>query len=307
MRFKHYGTVAIATMVIGCAEGGNDALTTAVRDSAGVRIVEHVGEAPDLGWTVAAEPSVVIGGPDVADEYALFQVVGAARLADGAIAVANGGSNEIKVYEPDGAFRFAVGGEGEGPGEFSRMRFLIRIPGDSLAVDDIGNARVTVLSPEGRVARDFRIAGVRFASVRDAFDDGSYLASGGAITAPDESFDGLRRFDVPWMRIDPVGELTNDVGAFPSGESFFVSFDNGFGVREAMFGRNSATLAFGDDVLFADGGIYALRRMSNDGSLGEIDPGFARLHRGKRDSHIDPPTSSNAIMQRAQLLLRREQ
>ncbi len=31
-----------------------------------------------------------------------------------------------------------------------------------------------------------------------------------------------------------------------------------------------------------------------DGGVGEIDPRFARLNRGKRDSHIDPPTSSNA-------------
>ncbi len=37
-----------------------------------------------------------------------------------------------------------------------------------------------------------------------------------------------------------------------------------------------------------------------DGGVGEIDRGFARPHRGKRDSHIDPPTSSDAIMQRAQ-------
>src|SRR5271170_1851873 len=37
-----------------------------------------------------------------------------------------------------------------------------------------------------------------------------------------------------------------------------------------------------------------------DGGVNEIDPGFARLHRSKRDSHIDPPTCSNALMQRAQ-------
>jgi hypothetical protein len=35
-----------------------------------------------------------------------------------------------------------------------------------------------------------------------------------------------------------------------------------------------------------------------DGGVGEIVPGFAKLHRDKRDLHIDPPTSSNAIMQR---------
>ena len=41
-----------------------------------------------------------------------------------------------------------------------------------------------------------------------------------------------------------------------------------------------------------------------DGGVGEIDLGFAMLHRGKRDSHIDPPASSNAIMQRAHTKLR---
>ncbi len=40
-------------------------------------------------------------------------------------------------------------------------------------------------------------------------------------------------------------------------------------------------------------------RIVLDGLRGEIDPGFAMLHQGKRDSHIDPPASSNAIMRRA--------
>ena len=44
-----------------------------------------------------------------------------------------------------------------------------------------------------------------------------------------------------------------------------------------------------------------------DGGIGEIDPDFATPLRGERDSHIDPPMSSNAVMQRAQPLLRREQ
>ena len=43
-----------------------------------------------------------------------------------------------------------------------------------------------------------------------------------------------------------------------------------------------------------------MRCPCRDGGVGEIALGFASLHRGNRDSHIDPPTSSNAIMQRAQ-------
>ena len=38
-----------------------------------------------------------------------------------------------------------------------------------------------------------------------------------------------------------------------------------------------------------------------DGGVGEIVPDFARPCQAKRDSHIGPPTSSNAIMQRDQM------
>ncbi len=41
--------------------------------------------------------------------------------------------------------------------------------------------------------------------------------------------------------------------------------------------------------------------------VGEIDRVFARLHRSKRVFNIDPPTSPNAIMRRAETLPRREQ
>ena len=44
-----------------------------------------------------------------------------------------------------------------------------------------------------------------------------------------------------------------------------------------------------------------------DGGVGEIGRFCARPQSGKRDFNIDPPTSSNAIMQRAKPLLRREQ
>lgn len=40
-------------------------------------------------------------------------------------------------------------------------------------------------------------------------------------------------------------------------------------------------------------------RPCRDAGVGEIAPGFAVLERTKRASHIDPPTSSYAIMRRA--------
>jgi hypothetical protein len=41
------------------------------------------------------------------------------------------------------------------------------------------------------------------------------------------------------------------------------------------------------------------RRPCRDAGVGAIAPGFAMLERAKRASHIDPPASSHAIMQRA--------
>jgi hypothetical protein len=40
-------------------------------------------------------------------------------------------------------------------------------------------------------------------------------------------------------------------------------------------------------------------RANPNSGVGEIDPGFAIPQRGKRVFNIDPPTPSNAIMQRA--------
>jgi hypothetical protein len=53
--------------------------------------------------------------------------------------------------------------------------------------------------------------------------------------------------------------------------------------------------------LIKDKGVPADRRerTSLPGRWREIAPGFAVLERAKRASHIDPPTSSYAIMRRA--------
>ena len=65
-------------------------------------------------WSLSEEPSVVIGGADEREDYLLHQVAGAARLADGRIVIANGGSLELKYYDPEGKHLFDAGGAGRG-------------------------------------------------------------------------------------------------------------------------------------------------------------------------------------------------
>lgn len=59
----------------------------------------------------------------------------------------SGGAKQIWVFDPDGAFIRALGGEGEGPGEFRGIGRIEVLPGDTLVVyDRILRRRTTLTS-----------------------------------------------------------------------------------------------------------------------------------------------------------------
>lgn len=101
-------------------------------------------------WTLSADPTVVIGGADEREGYLLHRVVGATRLADGRIVVANQGTLQLRYYDPEGTHLFDAGGEGEGPGEFEAISGFTRLPGDSILVDSW--RRLSRFGPDGRYA-----------------------------------------------------------------------------------------------------------------------------------------------------------
>ena len=109
-----------------------------VRDSAGVRIVENVGNAALPSWYLSDHPTVSIGVVDGADPYLLSRVAAAYRMQDGRIVVANGGIAEFRFFDASGVFLSAAGGKGNGPGELRVLFELTRLEGDTLvAVDPI--------------------------------------------------------------------------------------------------------------------------------------------------------------------------
>ena len=77
------------------------------------------------GWRVAAEPTVDIGVLDGAPEYQLFRVRAALTLSDGRIVVSNSGTQQLRLYDPQGRYLVTAGGPGEGPGEFARLGQLL--------------------------------------------------------------------------------------------------------------------------------------------------------------------------------------
>lgn len=149
--------ILLAAAVAGCGDGPGPAPAVVIRDSANIVIVENAAgstlEAPV--WRIGAEPSVEIGSDPILVEAQLHDVSGAARLSDGRIALVNAGSSEVRVFDEGGRFVAAAGREGQGPGEFLAMSLLGVLPGDSILIWDVRNARFSVMSPEPRFARAF--------------------------------------------------------------------------------------------------------------------------------------------------------
>lgn len=166
---------AAVTVVAACRAEPSTILTW--MDSAGV--VHTV--TPD-SWRVFGiidpEPVLSLGGPDVSGPSQFFDVRGIHLDGEGKIWVADGGSGEVRVFLPDGSHWKTSGGQGEGPGEFRRVRLLGPFRGDSMAVWDDGNPRLTVMDPAGNLARTTKLQRGDEAPPRavDIFPDGSILA-----------------------------------------------------------------------------------------------------------------------------------
>jgi hypothetical protein len=220
--------IAAAVMTGGCVltaacsgkTGG--AGTASTRDSAGVSIVENTGPvwAADRGWKVIDSPLVDIGGVD--------HVAGPVRLSDGRLALANGGTSEIRIYDAKGIQLKASGRAGSGPGEYQNLVGIWAGPDDSLMVSDILVRRLTVLDREGTVARSFSLGGTAggFVSINGSVDfaiPSGWMADG-SIVGVTQTFtmgrarEGVYRDSLTVLRYGPDGSARDTVGRFPGPE-----------------------------------------------------------------------------------------
>jgi hypothetical protein len=153
--------VAVTLLLWGCSEPGTASRhEVVVRDSVGIAVVD----APDLSavdtlaWRVDVGNALTIGVTDGEDPYLFSAIAGVARLSDGRIVVADRGTDEVRFFDSTGAFLHAVGGRGDGPGEYRSIAILRRVASDSIVVVDRDGGRVTVLDPGGRQVRRFFMA-----------------------------------------------------------------------------------------------------------------------------------------------------
>lgn len=108
------------------------------------------------------------------EEEGLSKVTGVQSLDGSSVVVGDQGSERLLFYGGDGGYRFAKGGRGRGPGEFTELTLLTVDDPRTIAVFDPAKLQATVFDHEGNVSKEDRIG--RVAQLIHRFADGSYLA-----------------------------------------------------------------------------------------------------------------------------------
>jgi hypothetical protein len=188
----------------------------AVRDSAGIQIVENFG-APmwreDETWELTEV--LRIGAVEGAPEYEFGRISGIAVLSDRRIVVADAMAHELRFFNPEGVLERSVGRAGQGPGEFGDGLLYPKVgPGDTLLVFDRGNQQAHVIAPDGTWIESFSTLpenGHWFGMVYDAPPTGRLVSIQVPLQLPEgglaDSLDVLLERDLHGAILDTVARI----------------------------------------------------------------------------------------------------
>ncbi len=156
MRIPLPRTIAGLVLLLGsaaCSDTATDESASVIRaDSAGVEVVESPLVA-DVFAVLDTVPKWSLGGVDVVGPTQFSQVDNIHVQQNGDIWVADRQSRRIEVFAEDGSHKFGVGGRGDGPTEFQRLRLLGGDSTGNVFAMDAGTGKLLIHSPSGAVVR----------------------------------------------------------------------------------------------------------------------------------------------------------
>lgn len=272
-----FSFLPLSASILGCETSGDSAPAIAVRDSAGIQIVESARPLWRAGDEWKAGELLVVIGATMGDSpgQQLEQVVGATRLTDGTIVVADAGARALLRYDAAGSYVGAIGGAGEGPGEFRALSWAGRA-GDSLVTWDRALGRVSVFAPTGMTAREYRPTLTEppmTLEVQGGLDGGALLMARAPGLVSREGSPGIQRQPIHGWLIAAGGEEIRSFGPFP-GEALYLDA----GTRSFTsipLGAKTRFAAAGNTVYVVDTERFAARTYDSTGKLVRI---FRRQH-----------------------------
>ena len=129
------------------------------REDGDVRIVENVRASWLQGgrWSIDPTPGVDIGRLDGPSTEEFVRIVGAIRIANGGIVVADQGPQELKFFDSTGTHQLTAGRRGAGPSEFRALVWIQRWWGDSVVAYDAMSRRLSFFDQRGRLGREVTV------------------------------------------------------------------------------------------------------------------------------------------------------
>ena len=262
--------VAVLGALAGCGPDGDPgtatpAWTGTIADSAGVTIVRNPPEglwAEGEEWSVEEELRIGSFAADPNEQFG--QVGGIAVNSRGEILVMDRQVREVRFFSPEGTFIRAIGGPGEGPGEFGAgANDLFVNPDDSFLVPDNRNRRVHHFGPEGELLGSATLDLERYRALR-------YRGNAGALAAAVQ----LRPTDVlvddavvardELRLLGPDGAIGDVLLEVPSGQLLGPDVIRYFTPEPAWSLSDSLT------VHYAINDTYAIRTFDREGRLRRI-------------------------------------
>ena len=279
MKSNAHSLVGIICLAVsgGCTDdGGGRSETVVVRDSPGVRIVENAAPqwTPETAWRLSTEPLAVIGVVAGDPNYELFSVRDAIRLANGNIVIANAGTYELRFFSEDGSYLYTAGRQGDGPGEFQRVRWVQPFGTDSLVAYDLRHRRLSYFSVSGEYARSVTLGTGEQplrGSARGLFVDGTALV----ITVPSIRQTGAFRQAELQYRFSTDGQTADSLSWSAGRDIFQFPFEGGSLGGPLPFGRSAYYTVHGDQYYVASNDAYEIKVYASTGALRSV---FRKRH-----------------------------
>jgi hypothetical protein len=255
----------LSIAVASCADAQRTAHPPTVLDSAGIRIVTNVLPT-NVAATIASSPTLDIGGGDDA-AGALAGVMGAVRLGDGRVAIAEQSTRSIKLFDAKGRFVRTIGRQGAGPGEFTSLVRLDLLPGDSLAAYDGLRATLTVFDTIGRVGRTERLpAGPGGLSLNGVLGDGTMVLSR-AYNVMFSRTSRPERDPITYVAVRPQSRVVDTIADVAGTDMFLFAGEDFSSRRELPFGRTSVIAVGRDRLYFGTGDRWQIDARTSDGQV----------------------------------------
>ncbi len=274
--------VVSSTLFVGVAHA--QSAVTAVRDSAGIRIVSHSSSArAQSTWRIGPQPLLEIGGDNSAGPTLFDDIWGAARTGRGDIIVSDNATQELRMFNANGQHVRTFGRRGEGPGEFWQIK-RVYVRGDTvLAVDtQRGTALFTL---DGKLLRQRQqplVPGYMAEGGLGVLGDGSVI-----VTASGPSTANLSRFVGTFtelrglLRISPDGRTATLLREVPTFDYYRAPNDASY--SSLTFAPTLSVAVSGENVCFGRGETYEVQCINGDGALTRIL---------RRDVTLSPVTSA---------------